>query len=157
MTKHQWSVLCRRSIIDKDDNSISLIDELEEITVMGQFSKEAINRELAEKNMKSASPFGFQLVSLWIRSDRDTPEIETVQVVVKNSQGRSIHTVGFDINLSKTVRTRHILRFGSVPFDGPGAYVYATQQNKGTDKKPRWVTVSELTLDVKSAEESVES
>ena len=71
MIKHIWSILCKKSLIDKETNNISLIEVLEEISVtMGT----PVNLE-----SKINIPFGYEIVSYWIKEK----EIEEVEVRVR--------------------------------------------------------------------------
>ena len=57
--KNIWSVICERSVIDKDTNSISLFNSLEELSI--NYSGE----EKLEKTKIKNVPIPFEIVSLW--------------------------------------------------------------------------------------------
>jgi len=150
MSKHQWSVLCNKSIIDKDENTISLIESLEEITLIAQVP-EAVKEKVSK--IKGNTSMGFQLVSLWIRSDRNKPEKDYARIQVKGPNDDEIVNQEYKIDLTDSIRTRQKMNFQGIPYKGAGTYKYITQQKKGTEKSPRWVTVSELYLDLKQIKE----
>ncbi len=152
MAKHQWSVLCRKSIVDKDDNVISLLDVLEEIRIIG-----ALPQDMHDKNLELAksgqgnSPLAIQLVSFWIREDKKKSEVSSGRVLIIDPKGKEITKQEFKIDLSKATRTRHKMIFPGVPFNGNfGIYNFITQQKKGG--KARWITVSENLFEVKGDE-----
>jgi hypothetical protein len=155
MAKHQWSILCRRSIIDREDNTISIIEALEGVTTYGPpIKKEELGIDIIEKSEFAArpTPLGVQLVTLWIRSNVEKPEVDFGRVLVKSPDGKTLINQEYEINLNKATRTRTKMQFLALPFAGIGAYSYITQQKKGTKKKSRWVTVSELFFDMKQME-----
>lgn len=155
MAKHQWSILCKRSIIDKEDNTISIIEALEGVTTYGPpLKKEDIGIDIIEKSELAtrSTPLGIQLVTLWIRSDREKTEVDFGRVQVKSPSGKTLVNQEYKIDLNKATRTRTKMHFPALPFDGIGIYRYITQQKKGTKKKPRWVTVSELFFDMQQIE-----
>jgi len=66
--KHIWSVLCRESLINKDDNVISLNGVLEQLTVGLKPDRDG---KLPEKvNI----PINYEIVSFWIKEVDYTEE-----------------------------------------------------------------------------------
>ena len=61
--KNIWSVICEKSIIDKDTNSISLFNSLEELNV--NYSGDEKLEKIKIKNV----PISFEIVSLWFDED----------------------------------------------------------------------------------------
>lgn len=149
MAKHQWSILCKRSIIDKDDNSISLIDVIEELGILGQLSQDLADKSMSIARARKSTSMGLQLISLWVRSNRKKSEVDFARVQVKGPKGERLITQEYNIELNTSIRTRSKMHFPGIPYAGVGIYTYITQQKKGTKNKPRWTTVSELFLDLK--------
>jgi len=161
MAKHLWSVLCARTIIDKDSNSLSIIDVLEDITIIAYLDKEKKITDLSRVPTVGGA-MGFQLMGYWMREDLETPEMAKARVELKSPTNKILVKQTFDIDLTKALRSRTKLDFLSVPLDGPdpktngpipGTYTYKVQLQKGT----KWITVTEQYLMVKVSEEITSS
>lgn len=148
MSKHQWSILCRKGIIDKDDNTISLIEAVDEVKLTPL-------EKLEEKPDSSTLPvigLEMQLITLWYKADtdRDKEELDFARVKLKDPNGKLLLNQPYNVVIPKdSARARFILRFQHIPFTASGAYVFSVQQKKGTEKNTRWVNVAELFLDIK--------
>lgn len=66
MINHIWSVLCRRSIVDRDTNNISIFDVFEQLTVEIKIRKGA-NKNVSKINL----PIDYELVSFWTKDIKD--------------------------------------------------------------------------------------
>lgn len=106
MIKHAWSVLCGKSIIDKDTNNISL-DVLEEIT-LGILP-------IPEAAAGVICPIQFEVVSLWYRDDIDHPESTQAHINIMAPNGQRLGRSDFEVNLSAYQRLRTRSRIGGIP------------------------------------------
>src|SRR5258708_1807292 len=69
--KHVWSLLCEKSIVNQDDNIISLISILEEVnTVITPTNPNASRPE------KINIPFNFEIVSYWTKDLSDEVKMQ---------------------------------------------------------------------------------
>ncbi len=77
------TMLCSSSAVDKDSNSLSLFNMIEEITV--DFKTE--NNQPINFTQKKGVPIPFELVSIWNRPD-DSPEVSTeIKMVLHDPDG----------------------------------------------------------------------
>lgn len=58
--KHIWSVLCKESVINQDDNNVSIHGVLEELSVFL-----APARETGKLPEKFGIPMNYEIVSMW--------------------------------------------------------------------------------------------
>lgn len=101
--KHIWSVLCRESIINQDDNVISLLGVLEELNS----TITPINPKL-HRPEKITIPFNFEVVNYWIR-DVVREDILHIKTSIISPEEKEISSVVSDSTFSanvKKLRTR---------------------------------------------------
>ena len=140
MIKHIWSVLCRRSIIDRENNNVSLFEVLEEIHLKLQ----------AEKNVETPSQiphlFTIEWVSLWARANGEKPCRGLAKDIVLNPSGKIIIEKEYELDLSKHKRTRIRRVFALPPLAMAGQYRFRTQIKN--EKRNIWRKVSEVPLEL---------
>ena len=137
MIEHVWTVLCRRSVVDSDTNSISLIESVESIQFGLDKPKDAPT--------PAGLPLELELVTLWIRSDRRVPEHSQYRVFVQlpdESEREAGESVIIDLREFERLRAR--VRFDGIPFVGPGRYRFVVQLQEGE----AWTTVARVPLDI---------
>ncbi len=140
--KHIWSVLCKESIVNQDDNLISLIGILEEInSVMTPLDK---NYKKADKFI---IPFNYELVNYWIKNVSKEVRLDVkVEILDPNAKqlSESLNTSVFPEN-SKRLRTR--FKIQGIPVTENGRYSVRISMKEDEDKIYKVIT--ELPLDVK--------
>src|SRR3989344_6467803 len=101
--KHIWSVLCRESLINKDDNVISLNGVLEQLTVGLKPDRDG---KLPEKvNI----PINYEIVSFWIKEVDYTEEAKAdIEIKLLEPGGKKI--IGI---IKKMIIPKNIKRFRS--------------------------------------------
>ena len=111
-----WSVICSKSIIDKDTNVISLIESLERVLFSTQEDVKVLG-------------LSFHVVSFWVRSRPDEPERALSRVVVQSPEGELLldDTPELEINLVDHQRFRTVMRFQVLPYAGNGIYQFIIQ------------------------------
>jgi hypothetical protein len=65
--KHIWSLLCRKSVVDPDNNLLNISEALEELTV---------NLPAFEKSKRVNIPMEFELTSYWIKEENDKKQYQ---------------------------------------------------------------------------------
>ena len=85
--KHIWSVLCKESIINQDDNVISLIGILEELnsTITPMDSK-------LSRPEKITIPFTFEVVSYWTKESDEEIKMQ-VKTEVLDPDGKELSNI----------------------------------------------------------------
>lgn len=136
MPEHIWSVLCTRSIEDKGSNSVSLLDVLEAIHVQGP-----------EPTGNDAIPLKGTLVSLWRRSDIETPEMFETRVVIIMPDGKETKaTEVLKADMTEYRRYRSFMHISGIPFQGSGVYRFAVEFRPDSDQE--WIRRAAVPLDV---------
>ena len=124
MAKLIWSVLCSRHILDKESNSVSLLDVLEEATI-------ATPAPLPEPSKANpATLVGFQgtLLSLWERSNPDSPETDHCRLILVGPNKQKLVQPEAEIGLVTHRRNRVALKIDMLPWMGFGRYEWHVQQ-----------------------------
>lgn len=142
MIKHIWSIICKESITNQEDNLISLIGLLEELNsvitpISGQYKKEG----------KAAIPFNFELINFWVKEKEDEVKLNVKTEIIDPSSkiiATSINSSPFPAKV-KRLRTR--LKIQGLPVTENGKYNFRVSYS--INEESRFNVVSELPLDVK--------
>ena len=141
--KHAWTVLCQKSTIDKDTNTMSLVDVFEELT---------FNKEVPDKKVTGV-PLSFELVSLWYDNLYEKESSGTLLVEVYDEQNKKLKEFTHEFVIPKQFkRMRTRVRVNGLPFSGLGDYTIRISYKHGTEKE--YTEVTELPLELR-AEKSV--
>lgn len=135
MIEHVWSILCRRSIIDKDTNSVSIVDVME-----------AINVETAGEQTPTLAgiPLDFEIVTLWVRADSKVPARSRYRIRMQPPSGPA-KPIGepTEVDLRTFERLRARTHVSGIPLSGPGRYRFIVElEDDG------WTPVSQVPLDI---------
>jgi hypothetical protein len=138
MIEHLWSVLCVRAIVDRDLNSLSLIDVIEQLSVNAPIPKPG---EPGFVNM------GLTVASLWRRTDLNKQALGECSVVLRFPDGTEQPLpVNLVIDLKRYERMRTLGRLNGVPVGEPGTYRFLVRfKPNGEDK---WTEVASLPMEV---------
>lgn len=138
MADHRWSLLCRRGIIDKYTNTLSLIEVIDEVE--GAFAEP----------MPEQVGVGLDchLVTVWTRSQKEKPERFWQTITITAPTGETYPTeVKLEGNLEKHQRTRLLAGISAIRFSGPGTYVFKIYHSRS--EKSRGKLVSQVPLEIK--------
>lgn len=140
MIKHIWSVLCQESIINQDNNMISLNNIIEEINLKQNKNK------ISKNSTKVLVPINHEIVSFLSKSDKNKQAKIQLKLTLLDPKMDKLEEKKFDviIPVSKDkMRTR--IKFASIPITTEGNYVYLVniKQNK------EFETVAQIPLEVK--------
>lgn len=137
MITHVWSVICSRSLVDKENNNITLSNIIEQIEI--GFSVEPSGVGLI--------PMDNEIVSFWVRSDPDQPETGRSRVMFEKPDESSLIVSESEIDLVnfERARTRVISNMLQIGSRGRHHFVVQCQQANSQD----WQTVARVPLDVK--------
>ena len=138
MPEHAWSLLCSRTIIDKETNQVSIIDVVEGITV-------GLEAPLSTLD-KPRIPLHFELVTLWNRSEPDTPEKAVGKYKLTGPKGEALTDQEIEIDLSQFKRFRSTLKAESLPLPSAGTFLF-TVLLRGEDGDS-WQKVGHAPLEV---------
>ncbi len=140
--KHIWSVLCKESIINQEDNVISLHGVLEEISSL----LTPVGKEF-KKQEKIIIPFNYEIVSYWIKDlDRDIKM--DVKVKIIDPKGKELsEAVNSSVFPKESKRLRTRMKIQGLPVTENGRYIFTISLK--TDNEKDYKQVSMLPLDIK--------
>jgi len=136
--KHLWSILCSKSIIDANTNSISIMDCLEELR---------INVPEDKKNDKLLLPIEYEIVSFWLNENNNKDNNFFLKIDLYDPNEKKL---GEFVNLftfpkdKKRLRTRIITK--GLPFTKEGIYTFVVMLKEKRNKP--YTEIISLPLDV---------
>lgn len=139
--KHIWSVLCRNSVIDRDNNNVSLQSVLEQLTVS------LVPKDPTKKTDKIGVPLDYEVVSLWQKvEDLQIAEGE-IEYILSDPKGKELLRNTQVIKIPKTSRRfRSRMKITGLPLTSSGEYVFQIKlKEKGSSK---FILVSEIPIDI---------
>ena len=141
--KHVWSVLCKESVINKDDNLVSLYGALEELSVT--LTPKENGSRVPDK---VAVPINYEIVSLWTRDVSNEITKVNVEYILVSPEGDELLKTVQEIEFSQSVRRfRSRMKIAGMPITKQGDYVFKIKV-----KEPdvnNFKLVAELPLEVK--------
>lgn len=143
--KHIWSVLCKESIINQDDNLITLNSVLEELNIELGSVDQAKEFKLPEK---FSLPINTEIVSLWLKDETVEKQIEgEIEYILVDPNGNKIglSKTPFLFPLDKK-RFRTRLKIHGLGFTVPGRYLFKISYKEKDTK--HFVSIIEIPLDV---------
>ncbi|MFC2058341.1 hypothetical protein ACFLTS_01690 [Chloroflexota bacterium] len=151
MIEHIWTVLCSRVITDKESNNVSLLDVMEEITLIVQGAGSG-GEVLLEKD-RAILPFTLVLASLWSRKKTDKPVAGTAKDIVITPSGKILTENEFKVDLSNHIRMRTKRNLHNLPVavNEPGRYIFRTELLN--EKNKTWKKVSSIPFIIKTKTE----
>ncbi len=145
MIKHIWSVLCIRSVIDSDNNNISLMNILEQIEVHIKDKKKIKN--------KIKIPINYELVNFWAKTKADEKVAMTTTVEIIDPNNKKLKTMKKDLVIpTNKLRMRERIKIQGFVFVDPGTYHFRVKYMTAKDKRSK--QVAEIPFVVKLIENS---
>lgn len=119
MIHHVWTVFCTSSAIDRDTNTVSLFDIVEQID--GEIPE-------AIENKKIIIPAKFQLFTLWARGASNEGEIGTTRTRFLAPNGDVLLTSQNEVDLRESIERRRVrLNIAGLPYTGRGCYRFVVE------------------------------
>jgi hypothetical protein len=140
MIRHVWSVLCLKSVIDKDTNNITLVDVLEQLNV--------VISPVPSPQGRAVLPVEYELISFFTREGDNQPCRGAMRITLQGPSGNAIDEPNqFPIDLSASFeRSRNRTRMAGIPLVGPGIYNFLVEYQDEMDTG--WKTAARLPLQV---------
>lgn len=141
--KHIWSVLCKESVINQDDNNVSIHGVLEELSVFLPPVKET--GKLPEK---FGIPMNYEIVSMWQRSKEVESAKAEIEYIFISSEKKELLRSKQTIEIPKaSKRHRSRMKITGMPLTNAGDYTFQVKiKEEGADT---FRLVAELPLEVK--------
>lgn len=143
MIKHIWSVLCKETIINQDDNNLSIIDVLEALQVGLKPAEEVVKTEPKEMIV----PLTYEMVSFYIRDNKDKEVKFQQALTLLNQKEEAINKDIKDIVIpagTKRMRTR--VKISGIKIQGSGDYTFQVSIKEEGQKL--FKIVAEIPLEV---------
>lgn len=141
--KHIWSVLCKESLINQDDNVISLNGILEELTIT--LSPPSESSKLPDK---IELPFNYEIVSFWLKNQKGELVKAEVEYTLISPDGDELLKTVQNIEIpANAKRFRSRMKIIGISLTKGGDYYFRIKiKETGRDN---FELVSELPLEVK--------
>ena len=137
--KNIWSVICERSVIDKDTNSISLFNSLEELNI--NYSGE----EKLEKTKIKNIPISFEIASLWFDENIEKDRKFEIILEILDPDNKITNKSAQECAMEKgKKRLRTIAKLNGLGITGSGLYKIIIKYKYGKTIK----VASEIPIDI---------
>jgi hypothetical protein len=98
-------------------------------------------------------PVELEIVTMWMRSDAETPEFSRSRLSVELPNGdREILSQPTPVNLREYRRLRSRVHVGAIPLRGSGRYHFLVELERAQE----WAEVARLPLDIEGPEPAAE-
>ena len=138
MINHAWTVVCQKSITDKETNNISL-DVLEQLNV--QFPP------IPQESKGIIFPIHIEIISLWYRAQESEGIKDIGRLRIESTNKEEMGTINVDIDLTQNYRfrSRALLDGLPIPKNISGNFNFITELKQNG----QWVQVSCVPLEIK--------
>jgi len=141
--RHIWTVLCQESSINKENNLLTLRDCVEKLVF-------TIDKDKAPKGKDLTIPINLQLISLWIKEDKNKIDILDIKTELldpdTNFLGSSYQKIDVDKDVFRLRNITNIESFKIAKNKKGGRYIIKTMQKKKNNKN--FEIVSEIPIDI---------
>lgn len=147
--KHIWSVLCGQSIINSENNEISLINILEHLDI------NVVLKNDKEPERGINVPISYEVVSMWVKQD-ENKEIKgfvEIEVTLPNGQVKKLFNQELIIPV-KTKRMRTRLKINGLVVQEDGIYNYIVKYRDVDQKTSEVMAILPLEIAVKKTPQS---
>lgn len=139
--KHIWSILCKESIINQDDNVISLNGVLEQLNS----TLTPINE--IQKPEKIALPLSYEIVSFWTK-EVDKEVNLSIKITLVDPKGNQLEEILNNAIFPKeSMRLRTRFKIQGLPVSENGIYLFKVSLR--IEKNKEFKIASEIPLEVK--------
>ena len=140
--KHIWSVLCRESVINQDDNVVSLHGVLEQLTLGIQPKPDG------SIPSRINVPITYEIVSFWIKDHADNKEVKAdIEIKLVDPAGAQLMKTAQQMILTATTkRFRSRMKISGIGINRSGDYHFQVWKKETGEKS--FHLISELPLEV---------
>ena len=136
-SQNLWSILCKKAIVDKETNLISLVEIVEKFVVDINMEKAPEHVKQTLKEGKNPLQIGGEmtLASYWAISKEHSRESISVVTVIKDGKKKDLGKAEFSFTPQEGERNhRTFLRLPSFPVTQSGVYTITTTLKGKNDK-----------------------
>ncbi len=147
MMRHVFTVPCSQVSVDQESNSLSMFETIDSLQVGLK----------SEPEYPFVVPLSGVLVNLWTREDPAVPVRGRQRLRLVGPSGEELGAFEVDIDLESSLRSRHLTRFDSIRFGGPGRHEWEVHFRTADDDDWTLATRIPFDLDVHIEPEEEES
>lgn len=144
MIKHIWSVLCKESTINQEDNNLSIRDILESLQVGLKPNPE---NPPTNTEIDAVIPISYEVTSLITRTDADQETNIETEIIVFSPKRLELARQKHNFTIPKGIRRMRI-RMKNTGFKVIGSGDYIFQVGMKEDNQKVFKKVAELPLEV---------
>jgi len=137
MIEHIWSILCQNCLVDRNTNTISLIEAVEDLGI--------VDPPPADGQV-GVIPIHCSLVSNWERRPADQPIRGTAKFRSVRPTGEFEKEQEYAIDLSSTQRSRTIAKISGISFRELGRHVFEVYMKE--DGASDWTKVAAIPINI---------
>jgi hypothetical protein len=137
MIEHIWSILCQNCLVDRNTNTISLIEAVEDL---------GIGVPPPTAGEVGIIPIQCALVSNWERRPADQPTRGVAKFRSVRPTGESEIEQEYAIDLSSSLRSRTIARISGISFRELGRHVFEVYMRE--DGASDWTKVAAIPINI---------
>jgi hypothetical protein len=134
MIDHVWTVICSRSVIDVRSKNVSIQNVIEQVTT----SVEPVPGQVISMPL--------EVVSLWIRTEPETPAKGKLRVAFLTPSGTTLGEFEFPIDLTEYERFRSQIRISGLPAEEIGRHHFYIDLQEEDNGEWQRVAVVPLTI-----------
>jgi hypothetical protein len=139
MSRLAWMVVCRKASVDRDSNTVSLLEVAEGIIVL---------IELEQPPDDFVLPIHLELVSYWYRSNRDEPESPEARMRIFDRNNQPFGETALLVDLTTNHRLRSIIKSDGLRIRGAGTYFFTIEVMGPTGD---WLEVGRIPFEISFA------
>lgn len=141
MVDHVWTVLCLDFVTDNESNNMTLINTLEQVSIVAAPETKAQTPDRIDVRMA--------LATLWTRADPTKGASTESRVTLKSPSGNTLWSKEYPVNLKTYSRKRQRIWFPNIGFAGFGRYRFIVHKKTPSG---RWTKVASVPLEVLQSE-----
>lgn len=139
MIKHAWTVLCKKSLIDKDTNNLSINDILERLQVN-------LKQDVVGKKSIINIPIEYEVVSFLYRDAKGKEEDVYLRIDLRDPANVRLKKIDVSIRLKpEHLRMRTRSKIKGLALKDSGIYTFRVSIKQGNE---RYKEVARLPLEV---------
>jgi len=140
--EHIWSLLCRDSSIDIDNNLLSIFGCFEKIEL-------GVSLNNVSEDSKLVAPIDFQIVNFWEATETDKDSVFTIKIELEDPNNKILPMVEKEFNIKKgTASFRNRMKFQGLTISISGKYRFNIYKKDENDKKYRAVASLPLLIQI---------
>ena len=137
--KHIWSVLCKNSIINRETNSLTLVDCIEQVNV-------SLKKDTTKDRQMFFIPMNFELVSLYYDEKINKERKVEIYLELQDATKKKLKDFTMNFTMPKMARRlRNRIKIDSLPVTSEGLYLF---KMKFREKGKKKYQVIDVPLDV---------